>query len=57
MGFFPSDEVTLDDMRLSVRSEDQVELVEKEAKAQGMWRNPGDEPIFTSTLELDRNDV
>ncbi len=29
----------------------------KYAKAQGMWRNPGDEPIFTSTLELDMNDV
>ncbi len=42
---------------LSGRSEDQVELVEKYAKAQGMWRNPGDEPIFTSTLELDMNDV
>ncbi|RSB71784.1 hypothetical protein EGT48_27060 [Escherichia coli] len=27
-------------MRLSGRSEDQVELVEKYAKAQGMWRNP-----------------
>ena len=44
-------------MRLSGRSEDQVELVEKYAKAQGMWRNPGDEPIFTSVLELDMNDV
>ncbi|HHU8881531.1 TPA: aconitate hydratase AcnA, partial [Escherichia coli] len=43
--------------RLSGRSEDQVELVEKYAKAQGMWRNPGDEPIFTSVLELDMNDV
>ncbi|EFZ0134145.1 aconitate hydratase AcnA [Shigella dysenteriae] len=56
-GFFPIDAVTLDYMRLSGRSEDQVELVEKYAKAQGMWRNPGDEPIFTSTLELDMNDV
>lgn len=46
-----------DYMRLSGRSEDQVELVEKYAKAQGMWRNPGDEPIFTSVLELDMNDV
>lgn len=44
-------------MRLSGRSEDQVELVEKYAKAQGMWRNSGDEPIFTSVLELDMNDV
>ena len=56
-GFFPIDAVTLDYMRLSGRSEDQVELVEIYAKAQGMWRNPGDEPIFTSTLELDMNDV
>lgn len=56
-GFFPIDAVTLDYMRLSGRSEDQVELVEKYAKTQGMWRNPGDEPIFTSTLELDMNDV
>uniref|UniRef100_UPI001ABC788D aconitate hydratase AcnA n=1 Tax=Escherichia coli TaxID=562 RepID=UPI001ABC788D len=56
-GFFPIDAVTLDYMRLSGRSEDQVKLVEKYAKAQGMWRNPGDEPIFTSTLELDMNDV
>ncbi|WP_253902095.1 aconitase family protein, partial [Stenotrophomonas maltophilia] len=39
-GFFPIDAVTLDYMRLSGRSEDQVELVEKYAKAQGMWRNP-----------------
>ncbi len=56
-GFFPIDAVTLDYMRLSGRGEDQVELVEKYAKAQGMWRNPGDEPIFTSMLELDMNDV
>lgn len=34
-----------------------MKLVEKYAKAQGMWRNPGDEPIFTSVLELDMNDV
>ncbi|VDZ78650.1 aconitate hydratase 1 [Salmonella bongori] len=34
-----------------------VELVETYAKAQGMWRNPGDEPVFTSTLELDMGDV
>ncbi|WP_312667510.1 aconitase family protein, partial [Escherichia coli] len=26
-------------------------------KAQGMWRNPGDEPVFTSTLELDMGTV
>lgn len=49
--------MTLDYMRLSGRSEDQIELVEKYAKVQGMWRNTGDEPVFTSTTALDMNDV
>ncbi|MRT55989.1 aconitate hydratase AcnA [Enterobacteriaceae bacterium RIT693] len=56
-GFFPIDGVTLDYMRLSGRSEEQVALVEAYAKAQGMWRNTGDEPVFTSTLALNMNDV
>lgn len=56
-GFFPVDAVTLDYMRLSGRSEDQIELVETYTKAQGMWRNPGDEPLFTSTLTLDMGSV
>ncbi|UYU30359.1 aconitate hydratase AcnA [Siccibacter colletis] len=56
-GFFPIDAVTLDYMRLSGRSDEQVALVEAYAKAQGMWRNPGDEPVFTSTLELRMDDV
>ena len=56
-GFFPIDGVTLEYMRLSGRSEEQVELVESYAKAQGMWRNTGDAPIFTSSLELDMADV
>lgn len=52
-GFFPVDEETLRYMRLTGRSEQQIELVETYCKAQGLWRNPGDEPIFTSTLSLD----
>jgi aconitate hydratase len=56
-GFFPIDGVTLDYMRLSGRSEEQIALVEAYAKAQGMWRNTGDAPVFTSTLELDMGDV
>ncbi|NIY46334.1 aconitate hydratase AcnA [Cedecea colo] len=56
-GFFPIDAVTLDYMRLSGRTEDQVALVEAYAKAQGMWRNTGDEPVFTSTLALNMNEV
>lgn len=56
-GFFPLDAVTLGYMTLTGRSSEQVSLVEAYAKAQGMWRNPGDEPIFTSSLALDMNEV
>ncbi|MGK3113079.1 aconitate hydratase AcnA [Candidatus Pantoea formicae] len=56
-GFFPIDEVTLSYMTLTGRDAEQVELVEAYAKQQGMWRNPGDEPIFTSSLALDMADV
>ncbi|KAB1474439.1 aconitate hydratase AcnA [Cronobacter sakazakii] len=56
-GFFPIDDVTRGYLRLSGRSEEQVALVEAYAKAQGLWRNPGDEPVFTSTLELDMGTV
>ena len=56
-GFFPIDDVTLEYMRLSGRSEEQVALVEAYTKAQGRWRSPGDEPVFTSTLELDMGSV
>ncbi|MFU9136134.1 aconitate hydratase AcnA [Erwinia tasmaniensis] len=56
-GFFPVDDVTLAYMTLTGRSVEQVDLVEAYAKAQGLWRNPGDEPVFTSSLALDMNDV
>ncbi|HHQ6574209.1 TPA: aconitate hydratase AcnA [Serratia fonticola] len=56
-GFFPVDDVTLGYLQLSGRSAEQIALVEAYAKAQGMWRNPGDEPVFTSTLSLDMSTV
>ncbi|MBK4784650.1 MAG: aconitate hydratase AcnA [Pantoea sp. Pent] len=56
-GFFPIDEVTLSYMTLTGRDAQQVALVEAYAKQQGLWRKPGDEPIFTSTLALDMADV
>jgi aconitate hydratase len=56
-GFFPIDEVTLSYMTLTGREAEQVELVEAYAKKQGMWRNAGDEPVFTSSLALDMGDV
>ncbi|HDU7918138.1 TPA: aconitate hydratase AcnA [Serratia marcescens] len=56
-GFFPVDDVTLGYMKLSGRSAEQIALVEAYAKAQGMWRNQGDEPVFTSSLALDMSTV
>lgn len=56
-GFFPVDDVTLGYMRLSGRSDEQIALVEAYSKAQGLWRNPGDEPVFTSQLSLDLSTV
>lgn len=56
-GFFPVDDVTLSYMTLTGRDAEQVELVEAYAKQQGMWRNAGDEPVFTSSLALDMGEV
>ncbi|MDI9221973.1 aconitate hydratase AcnA [Pantoea sp. EA-12] len=56
-GFFPIDEITLSYMALTGRESEQVALVEAYAKQQGMWRHPGDEPVFTSTLALDMAEV
>jgi len=56
-GFFPVDDVTLGYLTLTGRDAEQVALVEAYAKTQGLWRNPGDEPIFTSSLALDMDSV
>ncbi|MBC3436147.1 aconitate hydratase AcnA [Pseudomonas sp. BW16M2] len=56
-GFFPVDQVTLDYLRLSGRPEEAVQLVEAYSKAQGLWRLPGQEPLFSDTLALDMNEV
>ncbi len=52
-GFFGIDDKTIDYMRLTGRSEDNLALVEAYAKEQGMWFDPDHEPVFTNTLELD----
>ncbi len=57
MGFFPIDEETINYLRFSGRDKDRVALVEAYAKEQGLWRNKGDAPVFTDTLELDVSTV
>ena len=56
-GFFPVDDQTLTYLRLTGREEEQLALVEAYAKAQGLWREPGHEPVYTDTLELDMGEV
>ncbi len=53
-GIFPIDAESLNYLRLSGRSEDQIALVEAYAKAQGLWHEPGSAPArYSATLELD----
>ena len=54
---FPIDEVTLDYLRVTGRSQEQIDLVEAYAKAQGLWHDPSIEPRFSEYLELDLSTV
>ncbi|MFF2299723.1 aconitate hydratase [Arthrobacter sp. NPDC058127] len=54
---FPIDDVTLDYLRLTGRSEQNVALVEAYAKEQGLWHDPSHEIKFSEYLELDLSTV
>ena len=57
VAIFPIDSVTLDYLRITGRSEEEIALVEAYTKAQGLWHNPEIEPIFSEYLELDLSTV
>src|SRR6202789_846626 len=58
IGFFPIDHQTLDYLRLSDRSPEQIALVEAYAKAQGLFLTPDSkDPEYSDTLELDLGSV
>ncbi len=58
MGFFPMDDEAMRYMRRTGRSEEQVGLVERYMKEQGLYRNEQTEdPVFSETLELDLGEV
>jgi len=50
---FPIDDETLRYLRLTGRSEDQVALVEKYARVQGLWHDPSIAPRYSQVVELD----
>ena len=54
---FPIDSVTIDYLRTTGRSEEQLALIEAYTKAQGLWHDPSIEPRFSEYLELDLSTV
>ncbi len=58
MGFFPVDEETLNYLRNTGRSEEQIALVKAYYEAQGMFRTDNTpDPVFSDTIELDLSTV
>mgnify|MGYP001361132406 CR=1 FL=1 len=58
MGFFPVDEETLNYLRNTGRTEEQIALVKAYYEAQGMFRTDDTpDPVFTDTIELDLSTV
>ncbi|WP_133543777.1 aconitate hydratase AcnA [Microbacterium sp. BK668] len=50
---FPIDDVTVEYLRLTGRSEQQLALVEAYAKEQHLWHDAASEPVFSEYMELD----
>ncbi|MFH5210255.1 aconitate hydratase [Antrihabitans spumae] len=54
---FPIDGETINYLRLTGRSDEQLALVEAYAKEQGMWHDADKEPVYSEYLELDLSTV
>ena len=54
---FPIDDETLRYLTLTGRSAEQIELVEKYSKKNGLWHDPSIEPRFSEYIELDLAEV
>jgi len=58
IGFFPADGNSIDYLRQTGRSEEQLKYVEEYLRTQGFFRDyNGADPVFTTTLELDLSTV
>ncbi|MFX3616966.1 MAG: aconitate hydratase AcnA [Sporolactobacillus sp.] len=56
--FFPVDQVTLNYLRLTGRSEEQIQLVKDYCLTNGLYYSPqAEDPIFTKVIDLDLSDV
>ena len=56
-GFFPVDELTLEYLRLTGRSDERIDLVEAYCKENMLWHDPSEEPTYSQVLELDLSTV
>jgi aconitate hydratase len=54
---FPIDDVTIDYLKMTGRSKEQLALVEAYAKEQGLWHDPKREAKYSEYIELDLSDV
>ena len=54
---FPIDQATIEYLTLTGRTDAELDLVEKYAKAQGLWHDAGQEPRFSEQLTLDLGTV
>ena len=57
VAIFPIDSVTIDYLRTTGRSQEQLDLVEAYCKAQGLWHDPSIEPRYSEYLTLDLSTV
>ncbi len=56
-GFFPVDEITLDYLRLTGRSDERIALVEAYCKENMLWHDPSEPATYSQIVELDLGDV
>ncbi len=56
-GFFPVDDLTLEYLRLTGRSDERIALVEAYCKENMLWHDPSEEPTYSQVLELDLSTV
>ena len=56
-GYFPVDELTLDYLRLTGRSAEQVALVEAYCRENLLWHEPHEHPEYSQVVELDLDEV
>ena len=57
VAIFPIDAATIDYLRLTGRSDEQIALVEAYSKAQGLWHDPAREARYSEYVELDLGTV